>query len=76
MIHRSFKDLTLETIVNARPCLSTLPISMVALFDARPLDLCMVIAHSIVSGIFLRVPKDIGTIRTVLGSSLFQVGPL
>ena len=46
-IHKPSIDFTLEIAVNVKPCLSAIPISMVALCKVKPCDLCMVRAQAI-----------------------------
>ena len=69
-------DLTLEIVVKVKPCLSVIPISMVALCKVKPCDLCMVRAQAIRNGICLRFPLAIGVIGTILGYLMSHGKPL
>ena len=75
-MRRPLNDLTLDIVVNIKPCLSVLPMSIVAFSSVSPYDLWIVRAHAIVMGICHRVPNVKGTIGMTFGSSAFQGGPL
>ena len=67
-------DLTLEIAVKVRPCLSVLPISMVAMPKVKPCDLCIVIAQAVARGICVRLPQEMGCIIMVFGFGGSQGG--
>ena len=69
-------DLTLEIAVKVRPCLSVLPISMVAMPKVKPCDLCIVIAQAVARGICVRFPREMGSIGIIFGFLGSQGGPL
>jgi hypothetical protein len=68
--------LTLDIAVKVRPCLSVLPISIVALPKVRPCDLCIVIAQAVARGICVRFPREMGWIGIVFGFIGSQGGPV
>ena len=75
-IRRPSIDFTLEIAVKVKPCLSAIPISMVALCKVKPCDLCMVRAQAIRNGICLWFPLAIGVIGTILGYLMSHGKPM
>lgn len=69
-------DLTWERDVNVSPCLSLVPISIVACSSVNPWYLWIVIAQAIVNESYLQLPHVIGIIRMNLGLSWSHVGPM